>query len=99
MGQHLRDRHPTWEVTMPPVARDTFTSQISISHDEECRLGVPQAEPDSQETVTGQKRLPTSPPGTPRRIRVVKTPRLGTNVGGKKLVPEQNSVSNADVFG
>ncbi|KAJ7785274.1 hypothetical protein DFH07DRAFT_724722, partial [Mycena maculata] len=43
MCQHLRDWHPTWEVTMPSPSQETLSSAISISHDEECRLGVPEA--------------------------------------------------------
>ncbi|KAJ7932045.1 hypothetical protein B0H13DRAFT_1567735, partial [Mycena leptocephala] len=42
VGQHLRDRHPTWEMTMPPPTRAVLSSAISVSHDEETRLGVPQ---------------------------------------------------------
>ncbi|KAJ6493694.1 hypothetical protein C8R47DRAFT_927820, partial [Mycena vitilis] len=42
MEQHLRDRHPTWRETMPERARDVLASAIAVSHEEECRLGVPQ---------------------------------------------------------
>ncbi|KAJ7925362.1 hypothetical protein B0H13DRAFT_1556603, partial [Mycena leptocephala] len=42
MAEHLRERHPTWEVTMPQHARSELSSAIAISHNEECRLGVPE---------------------------------------------------------
>ncbi|KAJ7088428.1 hypothetical protein B0H15DRAFT_982116, partial [Mycena belliarum] len=48
MPQHLREKHPTWKVTMPPHAVVVLSSAILIAHDEETRLGVPQEAQTSQ---------------------------------------------------
>ncbi|KAJ6615639.1 hypothetical protein B0H10DRAFT_2040373 [Mycena sp. CBHHK59/15] len=76
MDQHLRDRHPGWELTTTELS-----AKILISHNEECRLGVPEAAQTSQPEMsdgssgpsTGEKRLPTSPAGTPRVNRILRT--------------------------
>ncbi|KAJ7702668.1 hypothetical protein B0H17DRAFT_897904, partial [Mycena rosella] len=41
MAEHLRARHPTWEETWEPTRRDAMHSLITLSHDEETRLGIP----------------------------------------------------------
>ncbi|KAJ7275727.1 hypothetical protein C8J57DRAFT_1035914, partial [Mycena rebaudengoi] len=41
LEQHLRAQHPSWEVTMEEKKRDVLRSLISLTHDEETRLGVP----------------------------------------------------------
>ncbi|KAJ7442081.1 hypothetical protein B0H11DRAFT_1929028 [Mycena galericulata] len=74
MGQH-QDRHPSWEITVPEPSCTVLSSAIAISHEEECRLGIPEAaqstQPETRSEIasTGQKRAPNSPAGTPRRQR------------------------------
>jgi hypothetical protein len=89
MAEHLRERHPTWEVTMPQHARSELSSVIAISHNEECRLGVPEAAqtaqsaPESQGETTGQKRALDDLTVTPSRTRIVKTARPSRHVAGR----------------
>ncbi|KAJ6562907.1 hypothetical protein B0H10DRAFT_1844462 [Mycena sp. CBHHK59/15] len=80
---HLADRHPSWELTASTNIAAGLSDKILISHDEECRLGVPEAARISQPEVpdgsggpiAGQKRSanPNSPAGTPRPLRVSRT--------------------------
>ncbi|KAJ7753975.1 hypothetical protein DFH07DRAFT_744134 [Mycena maculata] len=41
MGQHLQQRHPTWEVTVPEHTQALLSSAMAVFHDKERRLGVP----------------------------------------------------------
>ncbi|KAJ6560907.1 hypothetical protein B0H10DRAFT_2186120 [Mycena sp. CBHHK59/15] len=60
--------------TLPEQARDTLTKAISITRDEESRLlGTSQLDGETQSTNSGRKRQPSSPAGTPRRSRILKT--------------------------
>ncbi|KAJ6626048.1 hypothetical protein B0H10DRAFT_1942191 [Mycena sp. CBHHK59/15] len=60
--------------TLPEQARDTLTKAISITRDEESRLlGTSQLDGETQSTNSGRERQPSSPAGTPRRSRILKT--------------------------
>ncbi|KAJ6608018.1 hypothetical protein B0H10DRAFT_1816716, partial [Mycena sp. CBHHK59/15] len=103
MMQHLQDRHPTWETTMPAPNRDALASKISITR-EEYRLGVPEpaqtaAARTVDDTTTGQKRPPSSPAGSPRRSRILKT-LLNSVAEVRRQGEAGNSSSslNGDVF-
>ncbi|KAJ7227439.1 hypothetical protein GGX14DRAFT_511117 [Mycena pura] len=99
MAPHLEERHPTWEVTMPEKSRQDLISKITITHDEEHRLGarVAEVEAGAESVSAGRKRgPPTSLPGTPRRSRVLVTaPHRVTTVARAQDVPIS---SPADVF-
>ncbi|KAJ6596102.1 hypothetical protein B0H10DRAFT_1960217 [Mycena sp. CBHHK59/15] len=103
MSTHLKDRHPTWEVTMPDKDRQKLLSKITITHNEECRLKVPEtartteAEVVAESVTAGQKRgPPRSLPGTPQRSRVLVTsPHRATTVARAQDV---RSSSVDDVF-
>ncbi|KAJ7635910.1 hypothetical protein B0H17DRAFT_903185, partial [Mycena rosella] len=41
MERHLADRHPDWQETTSRDIKDKLSADLSISHEEECRLGVP----------------------------------------------------------
>ncbi|KAJ7913216.1 hypothetical protein B0H13DRAFT_2659718 [Mycena leptocephala] len=82
MEQHLRDRHPKWELTKSRADRDVFAAVFSISELERRNLGavrvaVPPPSPpgqseNSQDALVGenrgQKRPPVSPAGTPVEV-------------------------------
>jgi hypothetical protein len=120
MEQHLRDRHPKWELTKSRADRDVFAAVFSIPELERRNLGavrvaVPLPSPpgqseNSQDALVGenrgQKRLPVSPAGTPRRSRVLRISRPAADgsravtVGFKvpKTISEPNTICQSDVF-
>ncbi|KAJ6534562.1 hypothetical protein B0H10DRAFT_1859255 [Mycena sp. CBHHK59/15] len=83
MDTHLRERHPSWELTVPKAKQDDFLAKICISDNEALRLGIPgrghstptgdMSESEDAfrpEKERGTKRGPrASPAGTPRRPR------------------------------
>ncbi|KAJ7922043.1 hypothetical protein B0H13DRAFT_1866113 [Mycena leptocephala] len=80
MGRHLRDKHPTWDVTTEGATRLVLRTMITLTDTEETQLGVPQTvkpqlgpDPDPRRATTGHKCPPNSPAGTPCRHRVLGT--------------------------
>jgi hypothetical protein len=76
MDAHLLERHPNWELTLAKEKRDAFLSQMCISESEETHLGIIKSTATPQRPNTpvhdgarGQKRVPNSPAGAPRRPR------------------------------
>ncbi|KAJ7911680.1 hypothetical protein B0H13DRAFT_1875634 [Mycena leptocephala] len=103
MVDHLEDRHPTWEMTMPDQSRQLLSSKITTTHDEECRLGIPETARTTEQVAvesaaTGQRRgPPRSLPGTPQRSRVLVTlPHRATTVARRQ--DDAGSSSIDDVF-
>ncbi|KAF8185751.1 hypothetical protein K438DRAFT_1936875 [Mycena galopus ATCC 62051] len=95
MGCHLREQHPSWEATMSKESRESLLSNISITRDEEFRLGgsgmADIADQTPRGPETGQKRLPNSPAGTPRRSRVIKTSRTSVVTVARQQGAENTS--------
>ncbi|KAJ7936419.1 hypothetical protein B0H13DRAFT_1589586, partial [Mycena leptocephala] len=112
MEQHLRDRHPEWELTKSRGERDAFSSTFAISESERLKLGVPETSPASPvqseqsdallNDSRGQKRLPTSPAGTPRHTRVLRVTHPAAQSSRTPTTRASTSVtsssSEADVF-
>lgn len=42
MQRHLQERYPSWETNISATELKTFSDSISISNDEEIRLGIPE---------------------------------------------------------
>jgi hypothetical protein len=105
MDDHLRERHPNWQLTVSKEKRYSFLAQILVTETEEHRLGITQTAPAVDGTVSdsvpnsprdemrGQKRLPQSPAGTPRRPRRLR-------MSHTSALPPQTSHNTAehDVF-
>ncbi|KAJ7703986.1 hypothetical protein B0H17DRAFT_1228185 [Mycena rosella] len=86
MEEHLRDRHPKWELTKSRVDRENFSAMFGISELERRNLDaveVLQLPPEQSEGSLdasvvenrGQKHPSQSPAGTPRCHRVLKISR------------------------
>ncbi|KAK6977136.1 hypothetical protein R3P38DRAFT_3204544 [Favolaschia claudopus] len=45
MAAHLVDSHPNWELTASKETRASMDSKITLTPDEEHRLGVPVTQP------------------------------------------------------
>jgi hypothetical protein len=43
MRRHLQERHPSWETNISSTELKIFSDSISISNDEEIRLGIPES--------------------------------------------------------
>jgi hypothetical protein len=115
MEQHLRDRHPKWELTKSREDREAFSSTFAISDLERRNLGVVEVSPPSlgqSESADGsvgdargQKRLPVSPAGTPRRSRILRISAPGSDGSrtvtvaiSSKPVRTLKTVSDSDIF-
>ncbi|KAJ7120361.1 hypothetical protein C8R44DRAFT_877797 [Mycena epipterygia] len=48
MAQHLQDKHPTWDVVTEESQRRVLRTMITLSDEEQIKLGVPPAKSDSQ---------------------------------------------------
>ncbi|KAJ7694396.1 hypothetical protein B0H17DRAFT_1132029 [Mycena rosella] len=86
MEEHLRDRHPKWELTKSRVDRENFSAMFGSSElkrrnldaVEVLQLPPEQSEGSSDASVVenrGQKYPSQSPAGTPRCHRVLKISR------------------------